>query len=331
MRKRSVLVVALAVLLAVIGGTYFYTKQPFTTEAGQLEKTSLRLAWVYDMAEAGLFVAQDQGSFRKNGIDIKIEQGGLGLDPIKLVAAGTNDFGVAGAGNLLLARAQGVPVVAIAAEFQHTPVGFIVRANSNIQGFRDFSGKRVGVQTGSDTDVLYRALLVRNGMTSRDLREVPIQFDPTPFAAGQIDVLPGYVTNQPVTLRSKGIEVNVISASSQGLNYYGNVYFTSERMIREHPDRVRRFLLAAREGWQTALQDRRAAISAVQSRSKDFALTDLEKIYYAVMPFIRPEGELPLLMMTNERWLATARVLEDAGLLKPSTDLSRAYTNEFLE
>ena len=133
MRKRSVLVVALAVLLAVIGGTYFYTKQPFTTEAGQLEKTSLRLAWVYDMAEAGLFVAQDQGSFRKNGIDIKIEQGGLGLDPIKLVAAGTNDFGVAGAGNLLLARAQGVPVVAIAAEFQHTPVGFIVRANSNIQ------------------------------------------------------------------------------------------------------------------------------------------------------------------------------------------------------
>lgn len=331
MRKRSGLITAFVVLLAAIAGTLLYLLPPAGTGAQQANRASVRLAWVYDMAETGLFVAQDQGSFKKQGFDLKIEQGGLGLDPLKLVASGTNDFGVAGAGNLLLARAQGVPVVAIGAEFQHTPVGFIVRANSNIRDFRDFAGKRVGIQTGADTDVLYRALLARNDMTSRDVHEMPIQFDPTPFATGQIDVLPGYVTNQPVTLRSKGIDVKVISAASQGLNYYGNVYFTSERMLREHPERVRRFLLAVSEGWGVALQNRRVAIASVQSRSKDFLPADLERIYDAVVPFIRPEANAPVLSMTDERWQTTARVLQDAGLLKGPIDISRAYTNDFLK
>ena len=69
------------------------------------EKVSLRLAWVFDMAEVGILVAKEKGFFQKEGLDVTIEPGGFGLDPIKLVAAGSNDFGIGGAGNLLLARA----------------------------------------------------------------------------------------------------------------------------------------------------------------------------------------------------------------------------------
>ncbi len=229
--------------------------QPASTSAPSqvLEKVSFRLAWVPDMAEAGVFVAKEKGYFAKEGLDVTIEPGGFGLDPIKLVATGGNDYGIAGAGNLLLARAQGVPVVAIGAEFQNTPVGFITHKKSGIHSFADFRGKRVGIQTGADTDVLFRALLVKNGMSQKDVDEVPIQYDMSPFVNGLIDVLPGYVTNQPVVLRSKGFKINVITAKSQGLSYYGNVFFTTEEKISKHPDQVRRFMLAIREGWQDAL------------------------------------------------------------------------------
>lgn len=330
MNKRTGLLLALAVALAAIVGV-FYMKSPSDRTGGGQTPISLRLAWVYDMAESGLFVAHDKGLFQRNGLNVKIEQGGFGLDPIKLVATGTNDFGVAGAGNLLLARSQGVPVVAIAAEFQHTPVGFITHAGSGIRDFKDFKGKRIGIQTGADTDVLYRALLARNGMTSADVHEVPIQFDPSPFVNGRIDVLPGYVTNQPVTLRGKGINVEVISAASQGLNYYGNVYFTSEKMLREHPDRVRQFLAAAREGWELTLRDKAVATAAVQQRAKDFQASELNVIYDSVMPFIRSEDPVPLLGMTEERWRTTAQVLVDAGLLKQPVDVSKAYSNQYLK
>ena len=320
---------AIFVAILIAAGVLAYHYVPRGTS--ELTPVSFRLAWVYDMAEVGVFVAQDENYFRDEGLDVKVEPGGFGSDPIKLVAAGTDDFGVAGAGNLLLARAEGVPVVAIGAEFQNTPVGFIVHKGSGISTFKDFRGKRVGIQTGADTDVLYRALLARNGMTSADVHEVPIQFDATPFVSDQIDVLPGYVTNQPVTLKSQGTSVDVISAASQGLNYYGNVYFTSERMLREHPERVREFLSAVRRGWTTAFENEPAAIRAIQHKTSDFNANDLGLIYKSVVPFIHPDDGDQLLSMSSQRWDTTRQVLQDAGLLKSKIDVSAAYTNDFLK
>lgn len=296
-----------------------------------LDKVTFRLAWVYDMAEVGVLVAKEKGYFEKEGLDVTIEPGGFGLDPIKLVAAGSNDYGIGGAGNLLLARAQGVPIKAVAAEFQNTPVGFITHKDSGITTFQGFKGKRVGIQTGADTDVLYRALLAKNGMTPKDVREVPIQFDMGPFVNKLIDVLPAYVTNQPITLKGKGFETNVITASSQGLAYYGNVFFTTEKKLKDNPEQVARFVRAVRAGWSDALTNKADAIATLSKYSKEFDPKDLDQIYEAVMPFIRPdEKNVPVLGMSQARWENTANVLVDAGLVKQKPDLGAAYTLQFL-
>lgn len=304
-----------------------------TTSDGQpLENISFRLAWVPDMAEVGVFVAKERGHFEREGFDVSIEPGGFGLDPIRMVAAGSNDFGVGGAGNLLIARNQSVPVVAIAAEFQNTPVGFIAHSESGISDFDDFRDQRVGVQTGADTDVLYRALLARNEMTSRDVSEVPIQFDMGPFVNNVIDVLPGYVTNQPITLANQGFDVQVITAESQGLQYYGNVFFTTEDRINSNPDQVHRFVRAIRAGWQEALDDKNVAIDSLLAHTDDFDREELEEIYDAVMPFINPDEEgVELLGMTTERWESTADVLIEAGLVEEVDQIGEAYTRQFLE
>lgn len=291
------------------------------------QKVSLRLAWVYDMAEVGIFAAKDKGFYAKENIDLEIRPGGFGLDPLKLVAAGSDTFGVGGAVNLLLAREKGVPVVAIAAEFQNTPVGFIVHKNSGISSFPDFKGRKVGVQTGADTDTLYRALLAKFGMTTKEVREVPIQFDPTPFVSGQIDVLPGYVTNQPITLKNQGIQTEVITASSQGMSVYGNVYFVSEKTLKDSPDLIRRFLRATQSGWQLALRDPDVATSAMRARSKDFTEADLKAIHEAVIRFIRPdEAGVQPLGMTRTRWEATYDVLKKAGLSTAPQPVDQAFT-----
>ena len=291
------------------------------------DKVSLRLAWVYDMAEVGILVAKDKGFYEKEGIDLEIKPGGFGLDPLKLVAAGSDDVGVGGAVNLLLAREKGIPLVAVAAEFQNTPVGFIVRKDSGILNFQDFKGRKVGVQTGTDTDTLYRALLAKSGMSAKAVHEVPIQFDPTPFVSKQIDVLPGYVTNQPITLKNQGIETAVITAASQGLSVYGNVYFVSEETLKNNPDLVRRFLRATKAGWEQAMGNRADAIAAIKARSKDFSDADLESIHAAVMPFINPdEASVPLLGMTRGRWESTYGVLIKAGLSTVPKSVDSAFS-----
>ena len=295
-------------------------------EPAGLEKASLRLAWVYDMAEVGIFVAKDRGYYEEEGIDLEIKPGGFGLDPLKLVAAGSDTFGVGGAVNLLLAREKGLPLVSIAAEFQETPVGFITRKDSGIINFPDFKSRKVGVQTGADTDTIYRALLNKFNMTPLDLTEVPIQFDPTPFASGQIDVLPGYVTNQPITLANQGIETKVITAESQGLSVYGNIYFVSEKTLKEHPKLAERFLRATKRGWDLALSSPEEAIASIKSRSKDFSDADLRKIYAAVVPFIKPTNGEPVLTQNLKKWKATQDALKGSGLSPSPVDINAAFT-----
>jgi len=321
--KTRILLSLLAVTTLMLLGTA--CSKPVEQPKGP-DKVSLRLAWVYDMAEVGIFVAKDKGFYEKEGIDLEIKPGGFGLDPLKLIAAGSDSFGVAGAVNLLLAREKGMPLIAIAAEFQHTPVGFIVRKDSGIKDFQDFKGRKVGVQTGADTDTLYRAMLAKFGMSAKDVREVPIQFDPTPFVSRQIDVLPGYVSNQPITLKNQGIETAVITAASQGISVYGNIYFVSEKTLKDRPDLVLRFVRATKAGWEYAMNNRDAAISAMKARSRDFPDVDLEAIYAAVIPFIRPdEPSVALLGMTRSRWEATYGVLKQAGLSTSAKPVDAAF------
>lgn len=331
--KINTLIIVLSLLLSACSdqGENQTATESKTPKA--LEKVTLRLAWVHDMAEVGIFVAKEQGYFAKEGLDVTIEAGGFGLDPIKLVATGSNDYGIGGAGNLLLARTQGVPVIAIGAEFQNTPVGFITHKESGITSFDEFRDKRVGIQTGSDTDVLYRALLAKNGMSKKDIEEVPIQYDMGPFVNGLIDVLPGYVTNQPIVLKNKGFDTSVITAQSQGLSYYGNVFFTTEEKINNQPNQVRRFMRALQAGWRHALDNKMDAIASLRKYTEEFDHEDLDQIYDAVMPFIRPdEKDIPLLGMTEEKWSTTWKVLHDAGLIKADSDIVKSvYDITYLE
>lgn len=308
---------ALFVLFAALGGLVACQKEK--PAAAAPTPVSLRLAWVYDMAEVGIFVAEDAGFYAAEGLALEIKPGGFGLDPFKMVAAGSDTLGVGGAVNLLLAREKGLPVVAIAAEFQDTPVGFITHADSGITTVPDFVGKRIGIQTGTDTDTLYRALLQRFKLDAAQMSEVPIQYDPTPFIAKRIDVLPGYLTNQPITLANRGIPTHTITAKASGLDIFGNVYFVTTDTLQRRPEVVAAFLRATRRGWELALASPEASIAALQKRSKDFAEADLRRIHAAVKPFILPpDAPDSLMQMSPERWKNTATVLHAAGLSRSS-------------
>jgi len=302
------------------------------TTPKKLEKISFRLSWVHDLAYGGLYLAHDKGYFADEGLDVTIQPGGFGLDPVKQVGAGSDQFGIAGAGNLLVARQKGVPIVAIGTYFQRSGVGYFTRKDSGITKFSQFKGKRVGVQTGTDTDTTFRALLALNHMTSADVVEVPIQYDMAPFVSGNIDVLPGYVTNQPITLAAKGIETNIISADSEGLKFYGSIFITTEKMIAEHPELVRRFMRAMQRGWALFFKDKQAAVEAARRWAPEFDTKVLPKIYDAAMPLIRADiPGIPINGMTAERWKVTEKVMRTAGLVKGKLDLQAAYTLKFLK
>jgi NitT/TauT family transport system substrate-binding protein len=303
----------------------------FAQQVARPERVTIRLSWVHDLAYAGLYLALDNGHFARAGLDVTLAPGGFGLDPIRQVAGGGDQLGIAGVGNLLLARAQGVPIVAVSIYFQRNGVAFTVRGDSGIRRFADFRGRRIGIQTGTDTDVIYRILARRAGLSVGDVREVPIQFDMTPFLTNQIDILPGYVTNQPVVLRSRGLDVNVITGSSEGLDLYGSVFFTTERLIRDRPDLVRRLVQSIQLGWQDAFSNKEQVIAAARRWAPEFDASVLPAIYDASMPFIMSDlPGVPINGMNHQRWQDTMQALREVGMLRQDIDLRRAYTEEFI-
>ena len=100
--------------------------------------TSVRIQWLDQAQFAGLYVANAQGFFQAQHLTVSIEPGGPDVSPVLLVASGSNDFGVSPATDVIQARSNGVPVVAIATIFQKNPVVFFAKQSKNIKTPKTF-------------------------------------------------------------------------------------------------------------------------------------------------------------------------------------------------
>ena len=119
----------------------------------------MRLQGIPQWQFAGYIVALRKGYYADAGLEVTLNPGGPDLVPLPLVAAGSDTFGSTGADTVLLAREQGIAVVALATWFQASPVAFMVHADSGIAGPQDFPGRRVAMFYGDNVETEYLALL----------------------------------------------------------------------------------------------------------------------------------------------------------------------------
>src|ERR1041384_4029819 len=90
------------------------------------DNVSVQLDWVVRGNHAMFFVAQEKGYFKENGITVTAIRKGTGTpDALRLVANGNADFGFGDLPTLAVSRSQGLPVVAIAAVNQESPLAMI--------------------------------------------------------------------------------------------------------------------------------------------------------------------------------------------------------------
>jgi NitT/TauT family transport system substrate-binding protein len=230
-------------------------KTTTTLESGKQEaiglmKVNVGLGWLINANSAGQIAAQAQGFYRQEGLDVTFHEGGIANPSVKTVAAGADDLGFANGPDLIIAaRASGVPLQILAVIHREGYHGFFVREDSGILTPYDWRGRRVGVKIGSPTYLYYQAILNRLGIDRAAIQEVPLGYDLHPFLVKEVDVLPGAKNNEAIALEAQGIRLRCISPSDYGIPTMGNVLFTTEQMLREHADMVRRFVRATMRGW----------------------------------------------------------------------------------
>ena len=236
---------------------------PLSAAATEPEKVVLQLKWLHQFQFAGYYAAKAQGFYAEEGLDVEIRERDVHQVVVDQVTTGQADYGIGDSG-ILAAYAEGKPIVALAAIFQHSPLVLVSRSESGIISPYEMVGKRIMFDARSHDEAPLIAMLADAGLGRDDYVSVPHSFSEQELIDGSVDVMSAYLTDSVYFLREKGIDINIINPQSYGLDFYSDLLFTSARELETHPGRAERFVRASLKGWQYALAHPEEVIALIE-------------------------------------------------------------------
>ncbi len=292
-----------------------------------LRTIRLPMGYVADPQYAPLYVAVDKGYFAEEGLALEFDYS-FETDGIALVGAGELPFALASGEQVVLARAEGLPVTFVMQWWQRYPIAVVSKASAGITTPADLAGRKVGVPGFFGASYVgLVGLLAANGLTLDDIDANEIGFNQVEsLLTDQSEAVVVYINNEPVQLAQRGEAIDVIAVADYA-NLVANGVLTNEQTIAEEPELVEGFVRAFLRGLQDTLDDPDAAFEI--SRGFVEGLTDDRRgVLDASLALWRAE---PLGRADPAAWQETHDLLLSMGLLDaPLDDVATLYTNEFV-
>ena len=305
-----------------------------TTANAAMTPVTFQMGWFHDYSASPFQQAETNGHFTAAGLDVTVNPGGFDsegnyINPLNALLNGDAQFGTISSSTLLLERAKGTPLVAVASIAQRSPISLISLAETGIVTPADLVGKTVAV-TDDVARYTLEALLNAQEIPVDAVNIVPRPgFGIDPLLNGDVDALSGWILNEGLLVTEAGREPNILLYSDYGINSYSFLIVTTEKMIEDQPDVVQGMVQALIEGTQDVVNNLdKAADVTVQYNSelnRDEQLARLQ----IFLPLINPPGEV-LGNIDRAVLELEHQLLLDNGLLTEAVDLDAAYTLEFI-
>lgn len=279
-----------------------------------LDEVTLQLKWLHQFQFAGYYMAEELGYYREAGLKVRFVEGKPGNDIVSNVLQGKAEFGV-GTSDLLLQRKEGKPVVVLNVIFQHS--AFVLMAR-NTASIHDLYGKRLMIDPYANELLAY---LQKEGISQNRSNWTTYRYDPQSLIIGRIDAMSGYITDEPFFLDRSGVTYQLYTPRSGGIDFYGDNLFTTDRQIKENPERVRMFQEASLRGWKYALSHQEEAIDLILTKySKRQSRERMRYEARAMVPLIHAEL-VEIGYMNPGRWRHIADSYAELGLLPTNFNL----------
>ncbi len=310
--------------------------------AAAADKVDVQLDWVVRGNHAMFFVARDKGYFSANGIEIgEIRKGTGSPDAMRLTANGNAQFGFGDLPTLAVARSQNVPVVALVAVNQRSPLGFIALAQTKtLKTPEDLKGMNIGIHPAGSTYIFFKAFLAANGMKESDMKMSTVS---PPYESylllKRVDVVPGYIDAEVPELEAKAGgpgSLSLMMGADFGWKVYGSGLLTSDKLVQENPDLVKRFVAAYRKAFEfTAANPKEAAAITAKAApgyadKEEVLLKQLEADIKSTFTSDETKSH-GLGWMSKATWQGTVDVLKAQGALTTDLAADQLFTDKFLQ
>jgi len=278
-------------------------------------------------------LAQARGYYAQEGLKVNFVVAKGGVDVAKQVGAGNAQIGGAIGDTPIIARAQGIPVKAVAVLGGRSLTQLVVHEGKGINGPKDLKGKTITTMAYQDTTFFaLQGMLASAGLTKADVDAQAA--GPAGvwqlFAAGKAHAMAA-VPDWIVSATQAGAKVKVFS-SDEYFKSMAQAILVSDETIQKRPELVRKLVRATLRGMQDIMKDPAAAArdyanAVPQHKGKEASVEAVFKLYNT---YVYP-GQKVLGAMDPERLAAVQKFYVKEGIVAKESPIAELYTNQFVQ
>ncbi len=289
----------------------------------QPDSIRLQLKWHHQFQFAGYYAAQQKGYYEEAGLNVEILEGNALNPPVKTVLEGGADFGVTGS-DIINFHIDKKPVVVVSVIFQHSPYVFITMADKRINSATDLAGKKI-MASNDQGWLLLRALFLREGIPMKSINLIEHTWNNRDLIDGKVDAFSAYSTVEPYQFKKMGYAVTQIRPIDYGIDFYGDLIFTTRALADKQPAKVEGFKHASLKGWEYAMShpseiaDYILTLPGVKERgiSKADLLNEAAEMHKLILPDLVEIGH-----MNPGRWQTMLEVYKQLGVAKKNDTIN---------
>jgi len=293
------------------------------------DNIKLSLDWVPQGEHGGYFQAIAKGYYADQNIEVEIIPGGPSVNTKAMLMAEQVEFNIGGSAGALNYAKQDLPFKAVAAFFQKTPQVLMSHPNVGIDHPNDFQGKTIFI---SNFGRLSFWGFIKNKYDLSDDQLKAYNFNSQPFIDDPQSIQQGYLSSEPFAIQKvAGFEPVVHLLADHGFSAYANTIETSNKLIEENPDLIKKFIAASRLGWQDYLaNDPQPAFDLIQKLNPDMPSDKLAYAHQKMIEYNIVTGDNQKIgSMNAARWKEFYEMSIELGIYESAFDHEKAYTLEF--
>lgn len=237
---------------------------------------SFTLDWRFEGPAAGFFLAEDNGHFAAEGLNVTIDTGAGSVEAIPRVSTGTYQMGFGDINSLIkfLDQDPTQDVRAVMMIYDIPTFSIVGRRSLGItEDPKSLEGKKLGAPPPDGAFAQWPAFVDVNKLDTSSITLEGIGFpvrEPM-LAQGEVDAVFGFAFSVILNLKAQGVpdeDIVPILMAENGLDLYGNAILVNTKFAESNPEAVKGFLRAIAKGFADAVADPDAGAAAVLKRNE---------------------------------------------------------------